>query len=190
MAGRIRELLGFDTAWTKSRVRVALVGELIVGFGTARALDGDAVELDDLFVDPAWTRPGVARALLSDAVAAARVDGVSRIEVMASVHANAFAKWSGSSWSTRRSGPHRACTSISANATPRLPSRPSSVSMRSGSRRLGEPRPRRSQPAAGGVIARRCRIRRSDASACAGNTSQSLRPRSAAWLYSATAAVR
>lgn len=85
------ELLVFDAAWTKnSRVRVALVCEFVVGFATTRALDADAVELDDLFVDPAWTRRRVGRALLSDAVVAARADGVARIEVSGNVHATAF----------------------------------------------------------------------------------------------------
>jgi GNAT superfamily N-acetyltransferase len=85
------ELLAFDVAWTNnSRVRVAIVAGDIVGFATTRPLVDGSVELDDLFVDPGWMRRGVARALMSDAVAAAREEGLSRIEVSANVHATAF----------------------------------------------------------------------------------------------------
>jgi ribosomal protein S18 acetylase RimI-like enzyme len=85
------ELLAFDAAWTKnSRVRVAIVAGDVVGFATTRPLDDGSVELDDLFVDPGWMRRGVARALVSDAVTAAREEGRSRIEASANVHATAF----------------------------------------------------------------------------------------------------
>jgi GNAT superfamily N-acetyltransferase len=85
------ELLAFDVAWTKnSRVRVAIVAGDIVGFATTRPLHDGSIELDDLFVDPGWMRRGVARALMSDAVAAARAEGRSRIEVSANIHARAF----------------------------------------------------------------------------------------------------
>jgi ribosomal protein S18 acetylase RimI-like enzyme len=85
------EVLTFDASYTRSsRVRVAVVGAQIVGFATTRRLDDTAVELDDLFVDPDWMRRGVARALLSDAVAAAKQQHASRIEVSANVHAMAF----------------------------------------------------------------------------------------------------
>ena len=55
------DALEFDDAPIREqRTRVALRGERIVGFATARPL-GDIDELDDRFVDPAWMRCGVAR---------------------------------------------------------------------------------------------------------------------------------
>ncbi|HEU4840648.1 MAG TPA: GNAT family N-acetyltransferase [Ilumatobacteraceae bacterium] len=85
------ELLVFDRAWIEhGRVRVAVVAGRVVGFATTRPVDDDTAELDDLFVDPGRMRRGVARALVSDAVAAARGEGRSRIDVSANVHAGAF----------------------------------------------------------------------------------------------------
>ena len=71
-------------------MRVAIVAGGVVGFATTRALDHGSVELDDLFVGPGWMRRGVARALMADAVSAAKAEGRSRIEVSANVHARAF----------------------------------------------------------------------------------------------------
>jgi GNAT superfamily N-acetyltransferase len=62
--------------------RVAVVDGRIVGFAT---LVG--AELEDLFVDPDWTRRGIATALVRDAV---ETGGVERIEVTANGHAIAF----------------------------------------------------------------------------------------------------
>jgi len=84
------ETLVFDGAPIREgRTRVALDNGRIVGFATTR-LAGDIVELDDLFVDPAWMRKGVARALVIDAVAVVRAGGSNRIEVTANPHALAF----------------------------------------------------------------------------------------------------
>jgi GNAT superfamily N-acetyltransferase len=52
--------------------------------------DGQASELEDLFVDPDWMQRGVGRELVLDAVAIARAKGVPRIEVTANGHALAF----------------------------------------------------------------------------------------------------
>lgn len=78
-----------DTPVREKRTRVAVIGERIVGFATTRAV-ADIDELDDLFVDPAWMRRGVASNLVVDATAIARSRGASRIEVTANEHALAF----------------------------------------------------------------------------------------------------
>jgi GNAT superfamily N-acetyltransferase len=60
--------------------RVAVVEGCAVGFATPVGN-----ELEDLFVDPGWTRRGIATALLRDAAA-----NVDRIDVTANMHAQAF----------------------------------------------------------------------------------------------------
>jgi GNAT superfamily N-acetyltransferase len=69
----------------EDRTRVAVVDGRIVGFATLLGL-----ELDDLFVDPDWMRRGIGRALVLDAVAVARAQGLGRIEVTANDHALGF----------------------------------------------------------------------------------------------------
>jgi GNAT superfamily N-acetyltransferase len=72
------------------RTRVAATaGGGIAGFVTSLPA-GDALELDDLFVDPGWMRQGAARALVLDVVAHARNQGIRRIEVTANQHALVF----------------------------------------------------------------------------------------------------
>jgi len=72
------------------RTRVAgIAGGRIVGFATSLRA-GDALELDDLFVDPDWRRQGAARALVLDVVAHARNQGIGRIQVTANQHALVF----------------------------------------------------------------------------------------------------
>jgi GNAT superfamily N-acetyltransferase len=71
------------------RTRVAVIDNHIVGFATTRTVL-DAIELDDLFVDPDWMKRGVARALLQDVVAIAQTRGVRRLEVTANQHALGF----------------------------------------------------------------------------------------------------
>src|SRR5215470_3115091 len=72
------------------RTRVAgIAGGRIIGFATSRPA-GDALELDDLFVDPDWRRQGAARALVLDVVAHARNQGIGRIQVTANQHALVF----------------------------------------------------------------------------------------------------
>ena len=72
------------------RTRVAAIaGGRIAGFATSRPA-GDALELDDLFVDPDWRRQGAARALVLDVVAHARNQGIGRIQVTANQHALVF----------------------------------------------------------------------------------------------------
>jgi len=71
------------------RTRVATADDRITGFATSVPA-GDVIELDDLFVDPAWMRQGAGRALVVDAVAIARELGAGRVEVTANPHALVF----------------------------------------------------------------------------------------------------
>jgi N-acetylglutamate synthase-like GNAT family acetyltransferase len=73
----------------QGRVRVAVIDDRIVGFTTV-LVTGQIGELDDLFVDPNWMRHGIATALVLDALARAREQQVTRIEVTANGHALAF----------------------------------------------------------------------------------------------------
>jgi ribosomal protein S18 acetylase RimI-like enzyme len=61
----------------------------IVGFATIERQSSTA-ELVDLFVDPDSMGQGVARALITDAVATLADEGVAALEVMANPHALAF----------------------------------------------------------------------------------------------------
>ncbi|MGZ4380469.1 MAG: N-acetyltransferase family protein [Gaiellaceae bacterium] len=69
----------------EGRTRVAVVDGRIVGFATLLA-----GELEDLFVDPGWMRRGIGRALVLDAAAVARGQGLQRIDVIANDHALGF----------------------------------------------------------------------------------------------------
>jgi GNAT superfamily N-acetyltransferase len=82
------------TSVHEERTRAAVVDDRIVGFATVLRV-GDAFELEDLFVDPRWTRRGIGLALVRDAAATARAQGVSRIEVTANPHALAFYEHAG-----------------------------------------------------------------------------------------------
>jgi GNAT superfamily N-acetyltransferase len=78
-----------DVSVHEQRTRVAVADGRVVGFATTLAV-ADAIELEDLFVDPDWMRRGVARSLILDAVEVARTRGTTRIEVTANAHALAF----------------------------------------------------------------------------------------------------
>lgn len=84
------EVLEFqDQAVTEGRTRAAVAGGGIVGF--ASWLDArEAVEVEDMFVDPDWMRHGIGRALMTDLIAMARSRGIRRAEVTANQHALAF----------------------------------------------------------------------------------------------------
>ena len=62
----------------------------IVGFASTRPTQAAVVELDDLFVEPAWMRRGVARTLMKSVAAQAVAEGVTRVEVTANEHALEF----------------------------------------------------------------------------------------------------
>jgi GNAT superfamily N-acetyltransferase len=76
-------------AVSEGRMRTAVADGGIVGFATWLSA-GDALELEDLFVDPEWMGQGAGRALVQDLAAIARQRGVRRIEVTANPHALAF----------------------------------------------------------------------------------------------------
>ena len=78
-----------DLGIRQGRTRVAVADHVIAGFATWLAA-GDAVEIEDLFVDPDWMRQGAGRALVLDLIAIARSRAASRIEVTANQHALAF----------------------------------------------------------------------------------------------------
>ena len=76
------------------RTLVALAGPprsgRLVGFATLAAGPAGGPELEDLFVDPAWHRRGVARHLVRHIVNAARDAGGRRLWVTGNSHALAF----------------------------------------------------------------------------------------------------
>lgn len=78
-----------DLAVNEGRTRAPVVGGRIVGFATSGSA-GDAIEVEDLFVDPGWMGQGIGRALMLDLIAIARGRGVRRVEVTANQHALAF----------------------------------------------------------------------------------------------------
>jgi GNAT superfamily N-acetyltransferase len=88
---------------TEGRTQVAEEGGEVVGFATWARADGaleladatreltdGAAELEDLFVDPAWMRRGIATALVGRIVDILRRQGAERLELTASPHALAF----------------------------------------------------------------------------------------------------
>jgi ribosomal protein S18 acetylase RimI-like enzyme len=78
-----------DLAVREGRTRAAAADDEVVGFASwLRA--GDALEIEDLFVDPDWMRRGIGRALVLDMIAVARGRGIDRVEVTANQHALAF----------------------------------------------------------------------------------------------------
>ena len=82
-----------DDGVTDARTRVAVAADgTVLAFvtGLPLDLDGSVLELEDLFVDPDWMRKGVARRLLADLTATARLDGIACIQVTANPHADAF----------------------------------------------------------------------------------------------------
>ena len=71
-------------------VRVAEHDGAVVGFAVLLAADGDACELDGLFVEPGRMRGGIGRLLVEDAKRIARARGATRIDVVANPQAVAF----------------------------------------------------------------------------------------------------
>ena len=78
----------------QGRTYVAERGGLHVGFATWSEANG-TYELEDLFVDPAWMRHGIASALVDRIAAVLRMRGVQRLEVTANPHALAFYRAAG-----------------------------------------------------------------------------------------------
>ena len=73
----------------EGRTYVAEEDGSVVGFATW-AHAGGTIELEDLFVDPAWRRRGIASALVSCIVDVLRARGVRCLEVTANPHAQGF----------------------------------------------------------------------------------------------------
>ena len=72
-------------------VRVAIGSLRVLGFASLIPGRSDgAAELDGLFVDPAFMRRGIGRALVNDALALARSRACKRIEVTANPRALEF----------------------------------------------------------------------------------------------------
>ena len=79
-----------DTGIAEGRTRVAVDPEAgIVGFASW-LVSGDAIEMEDLFVDPDWMRRGIGRKLVTAIVVIAREQGFDRLEVTANPHAQSF----------------------------------------------------------------------------------------------------
>jgi len=78
-----------DLAVTQGRTRVAVADGAIAGFATWLGA-GNAIEIEDLFVDPVRMRQGIGRALVLDLIEIACGRGARRIEVTANQHALAF----------------------------------------------------------------------------------------------------
>ncbi|MCA1572544.1 MAG: GNAT family N-acetyltransferase [Chloroflexi bacterium] len=78
-----------DAAIREGRMRVAVVDGEVVGFATT-LVGPDAVELEDLFVDPDRMRHGIGRALIDDVRATTTAAGRSRVEVDGNRHALLF----------------------------------------------------------------------------------------------------
>lgn len=89
------EVLEFsDRAVREERTRAAVADGEIAGFASWLGA-GDAIEIEDLFVDPDWMRQGIGRALVLDLIAIARGRGTGRVEVTANQHALAFYEQAG-----------------------------------------------------------------------------------------------
>ena len=76
------------------RTHVAEEDGSVVGFATW-AGTGGTVELEDLFVDPAYRRRGIAAALVSHIAGILRARGAERLEVTANPHALGFYRAAG-----------------------------------------------------------------------------------------------
>ena len=78
-----------DAAIVEGRLRLAEIDGVAVGFVTGVRVDRE-VELEDLFVAPAWMRKGVATRLVADLIERSRAEGASHLVVTANPHAKAF----------------------------------------------------------------------------------------------------
>jgi GNAT superfamily N-acetyltransferase len=78
----------------EGRTYVAEEDGVLAGFATWSATPGGA-ELEDLFVDPAYMRRGIATALVARITDVLRARGVRQIEVIASLYAVGFYRAAG-----------------------------------------------------------------------------------------------
>ena len=77
------------------RVRVAELDQQVVGFSQVLEARRGVVELDGLFVEPAYMRRGIGRALVIDAAQRAARDGAHAMEVTANPRAEGFYRKAG-----------------------------------------------------------------------------------------------
>jgi GNAT superfamily N-acetyltransferase len=85
------EALTLSVDLVSGRTRVATDADgTVLGFATTRHTGPGVLELDDLFVDPAAMRTGVARHLIRRLATEAEREDVARIDVTANPHASAF----------------------------------------------------------------------------------------------------
>jgi ribosomal protein S18 acetylase RimI-like enzyme len=78
----------------EGRTYVAEEDGVVVGFATWAEADG-AIELEDLFVDPAHGQRGIGTALVRQVAEVLRARGVQRLEVTANRHALGFYRAAG-----------------------------------------------------------------------------------------------
>jgi ribosomal protein S18 acetylase RimI-like enzyme len=78
----------------QGRTYVAEEGGSVVGFATWIETSG-RIELEDLFVDPDWTRRGIGTALVDRVAIVMREQGVQRLEVTANPDALGFYRAAG-----------------------------------------------------------------------------------------------
>jgi GNAT superfamily N-acetyltransferase len=89
------EVLEFDDRGVRERrTRAAVIDGQTAGFASWLGA-GEAIEVEDLFVDPGWMRQGIGMALVLDLIAIARGRGIGRVEVTANEHALAFYRKAG-----------------------------------------------------------------------------------------------
>lgn len=82
------ELSAHAVSGGRTRVAATVDGQ-VVGFASTSVI-GDALELDDLFVDPDAMGRGVGRKLVLDVQALARAQGFGRVNVIANTAALGF----------------------------------------------------------------------------------------------------
>jgi GNAT superfamily N-acetyltransferase len=78
-----------DTAVREGRTWVATARNVVVGFHSI-LISPDSAELEDLFVDPDWTRQGVGRSLVDHASVAVGDEGFTHLDVDANPEALGF----------------------------------------------------------------------------------------------------
>jgi len=71
-------------------VFVAEQNGMMLGFAALQPNENGSIELDGMFVEPAYWRHGIGRRLVAHCLAAARQRGASRLQLIANPHALAF----------------------------------------------------------------------------------------------------
>ena len=91
-----RAELTYDAAYlARHEVYVVEIADRVAGFCTLERLDEERVELGGLFVEPAFIGTGLGRALMQQALVAARRAGARTMVIHGDPHAGAFYEASG-----------------------------------------------------------------------------------------------